>query len=153
LLSVKMVDITSKPEAYREATATGFIKLRRETIELIRKKLIEKGDVLAVSTVAAINAVKNTPNILPLTHNIPITSVEVNYELQDDGVRVFVTVKTTAKTGVEMEALVGVMAALLNIWDMVKKYEKDPTGQYPHTMITDVRVLRKVKVESIEGKS
>jgi len=153
LLSVKMVDITSKPEAYREATATGFIKLRHETIELIRKKLIEKGDVIAVSTVAAINAVKNTPNILPLTHNIPITSVEVNYELQDDGVRVFVTVKTTAKTGVEMEALAGVMAALLNIWDMVKKYEKDPTGQYPHTMITDVRVLRKVKVESIEGKS
>ena len=152
-MSVKMVDITSKPEVYREATATGFIKLRRETIELIRKKLIEKGDVLAVSTVAAINAVKNTPNILPLTHNIPITSVEVNYELQDDGVRVFVTVKTTAKTGVEMEALVGVMAALLNIWDMVKKYEKDPTGQYPHTLITDVRILKKVKVESIEGKS
>jgi cyclic pyranopterin phosphate synthase len=95
--------------------------------------------------VAAINGVKNTPFLLPLTHNIPITSVKVDYEFLDDGVRVYVNVKTTAQTGVEMEALVGAVMALLNIWDMVKKYEKNEAGQYPYTVINDVRVIEKVK--------
>jgi cyclic pyranopterin phosphate synthase len=144
-MSVRMIDVTEKPYSYREATATGFIRLRRETIELIKNKLVEKGDVLAVSTVAAINGVKNTPFLLPLTHNIPITSVKVDYEFLDDGVRVYVNVKTTAQTGVEMEALVGAVMALLNIWDMVKKYEKNEAGQYPYTVINDVRVIEKVK--------
>jgi len=144
-MSVRMIDVTEKPYLYREATATGFIRLRRETIELIKNKLVEKGDVLAVSTVAAINGVKNTPFLLPLTHNIPITSVKVDYEFLDDGVRVYVNVKTTAQTGVEMEALVGAVMALLNIWDMVKKYEKNEAGQYPYTVINDVRVIEKVK--------
>jgi cyclic pyranopterin phosphate synthase len=140
-----MIDVTEKPYSYREATATGFIRLRHETIELIKSKLVEKGDVLAVSTVAAINGVKNTPFLLPLTHNIPITSVKVDYEFLDDGVRVYVNVKTTAQTGVEMEALVGAVMALLNIWDMVKKYEKNEAGQYPYTVINDIRVVEKVK--------
>ncbi|MCC6053736.1 MAG: cyclic pyranopterin monophosphate synthase MoaC [Thermosphaera sp.] len=144
-MPVRMIDVTEKPYSYREATATGFIRLRRETIELIKNKLVEKGDVLAVSTVAAINGVKNTPFLLPLTHNIPITSVKVDYEFLDDGVRVYVNVKTTAQTGVEMEALVGAVMALLNIWDMVKKYEKNEAGQYPYTVINDVRVIEKVK--------
>lgn len=144
-MPVRMIDVTEKPYSYREATATGFIRLRRETIELIKYKLVEKGDVLAVSTVAAINGVKNTPFLLPLTHNIPITSVKVDYEFLDDGVRVYVNVKTTAQTGVEMEALVGAVMALLNIWDMVKKYEKNEAGQYPYTVINDVRVIEKVK--------
>lgn len=144
--SVKMVDITSKEESYREARATGFIKLKPETIELIKKNLVEKGNVIAASTVAAINAVKMTPHILPLTHNIPITGVDVKFEIiENSGIRVEVTVKTTAKTGVEMEALVGVAVALLNVWDMVKKYEKDERGQYPHTAITEIRVVEKVK--------
>jgi len=144
-MSVRMIDVTEKPYSYREATATGFIRLRHETIELIKSKLVEKGDVLAVSTVAAINGVKNTPFLLPLTHNIPITNVKVDYEFLDDGVRVYVNVKTTAQTGVEMEALVGVAMALLNIWDMVKKYEKNEAGQYPYTVINDIRVVEKVK--------
>jgi cyclic pyranopterin phosphate synthase len=144
-MPVRMIDVTEKPYSYREATATGFIRLRRETIELIKNKLVEKGDVLAVSTVAAINGVKNTPFLLPLTHNIPITNVKVDYEFLDDGVRVYVNVKTTAQTGVEMEALVGAVMALLNIWDMVKKYEKNEAGQYPYTVINDVRVIEKVK--------
>ncbi|MCC6052577.1 MAG: cyclic pyranopterin monophosphate synthase MoaC, partial [Desulfurococcaceae archaeon] len=91
------------------------------------------------------NAVKSVPHLLPLTHNIPITSVDVEFTLVEDGVRVHVKVKTTAKTGVEMEALMGVLVALLNIWDMVKKYEKDERGQYPHTVISDVRVVEKIK--------
>lgn len=144
-MAVKMVDVTTKAETYREATATGFIRLKSDTVRLIKEKLIEKGDVIAVSSVAAINAVKQTPHLLPLTHNIPITSVDVKFDIEEEGVRVYVTVKSTAKTGVEMEALVGVTMALLNIWDMVKKYEKDEAGQYPYTTITDIRVLRKVK--------
>ncbi|MEM1596288.1 MAG: cyclic pyranopterin monophosphate synthase MoaC [Desulfurococcaceae archaeon] len=140
-----MIDITNKPQVKREAVATGFIKLKRETVELVKNKLVEKGDVLTVSSIAAINAVKNTSNLLPLTHNIPITNVDVKYEIQDEGIRVYVTVKTTASTGVEMEALMGVAVALLNIWDMVKKYEKDELGEYPFTSITDIRVVQKVK--------
>jgi len=141
----KMVDVTGKDEVYREATATGFIKLKPETVKRIKEGSVEKGDVLTVSTIAAINAVKSVPHLLPLTHNIPITSVDVEFTLVEDGVRVHVKVKTTAKTGVEMEALMGVLVALLNIWDMVKKYEKDERGQYPHTVISDVRVVEKIK--------
>ncbi|MEM0297707.1 MAG: cyclic pyranopterin monophosphate synthase MoaC [Zestosphaera sp.] len=140
-----MADVTSKPETFREAIAEGFIKLRRETLKMIKEGLVEKGDVLAVSTVAAVQAAKKTFELLPLTHNIPITHVSVTYEILDDGIKAIVTVKTTAKTGVEMEALTGVALALLNIWDMVKKYEKDELGQYPETVISGIRIVRKVK--------
>lgn len=140
-----MVDVSSKPEVFREAVAEGFIKLKKETVRLIREGLVEKGDVLTISSVAALLAVKKTPELLPLTHNIPITHVSTSYEVLDDGVRVTVAVRTTAKTGVEMEALTGVTLALLNIWDMVKKYEKDEEGQYPETVISNVRVVRKTK--------
>jgi cyclic pyranopterin phosphate synthase len=149
----KMIDITEKAEVYREATATGFIKLRPETIKRIREGLVEKGDVFTVSTIAAINAVKNVPHLLPLTHNIPITTVDVQYVVEEDGVRVYVKVKTTAKTGVEMEALTGATIALLNIWDMVKKYEKDEKGQYPYTVISDVRIIEKIKGSISESRS
>ncbi|ADG90887.1 cyclic pyranopterin monophosphate synthase MoaC [Thermosphaera aggregans] len=144
-MSVHMVDVSGKPDSQREAVATGFIKLKKSTIELIRSGKIEKGNVLDVSSVSAILGVKKTIELLPLTHNIPISNVKVDFNIEEEGIRVYVTVKTTAKTGVEMEALMGATAALLNIWDMVKKYEKDEKGQYPETVITDVRVLSKVK--------
>ncbi len=144
-MSVHMVDISGKPESQREAIATGFIKLKKTTVELIRSGKVEKGDVLDASIIAAILGVKKTTELLPLTHNIPISNVKVDFSIEEEGVRVYVTVKTTAKTGVEMEALAGATAALLNIWDMVKKYEKDENGQYPETVITDVRVISKVK--------
>jgi len=131
-MSVHMVDVSGKPDSQREAVATGFIKLKKSTIELIRRGKIEKGNVLDVSSVSAILGVKKTPE-------------KVDFNIEEEGIRVYVTVKTTAKTGVEMEALMGATAALLNIWDMVKKYEKDEKGQYPETVITDVRVLSKVK--------
>ncbi len=141
-----MIDITGKEVVYREAVAEGVIRLRKETIDKIVKGEVEKGDVFTVSRIAAINAVKNTWNILPLCHNIPITHVQVDYKVIDsERIKVTVKVKTTAKTGVEMEALVGVTVALLNIWDMVKKYEKDPQGQYPHTRIEYIKVVSKTK--------
>lgn len=144
-VGIRMADITGKEDVYREATATGYIKLKPSTIEIIKKGLVEKGDVFSASTIAAIMSVKETPRILPLTHNIPITNVKVDFEVLDDGIRVYVTVKTTARTGVEMEALTGAAIALLNIWDMVKKYEKNEDGQYPYTVITDLRVIEKKK--------
>ncbi len=145
---MSMVDISSKKDVYREAIAEGVIKLRESTIDRIKKGLIEKGDVFTVSNIAAINAVKKTPYLLPLCHNIPITHVSVDYEfLDDERIKVRVRVRTTAKTGVEMEALTGVAIALLNIWDMVKKYEKDQEGQYPYTAIEEIRVISKVKRE------
>ncbi|AFL66198.1 cyclic pyranopterin monophosphate synthase subunit MoaC [Desulfurococcus amylolyticus DSM 16532] len=144
-VGIRMADITGKEDVYREATATGYIKLKPSTIEIIKKGLVEKGDVFSASTIVAIMSVKETPRILPLTHNIPITNVKVDFEVLDDGIRVYVTVKTTARTGVEMEALTGAAIALLNIWDMVKKYEKNEDGQYPYTVITDLRVIEKKK--------
>ncbi|MDI9619704.1 MAG: cyclic pyranopterin monophosphate synthase MoaC [Candidatus Nezhaarchaeota archaeon] len=142
-----MVDVSSKEEVYREAEAEGFIKLKRETLERIAKNEVEKGDVLSVTTTAAIMAAKKTAEILPLCHQLPLTNVSIKIALEDEGVRVRSLVKTVGKTGVEMEALVAVAAALLNIWDMVKRYEKDDAGQYPHTEITCIRVKKKAKVE------
>jgi len=146
-MKVKMVDVSLKPEVFREAIASGKIFLRKKTIELIREGKVEKGDVFSSSTIAAILAVKKTSEIIPLCHPIPITHVDVDFSIYDSYVKVTVKVRTTAKTGVEMEALTGVMAALLTIWDMVKKYEKDERGQYPETAITDIRVLAKLKGE------
>jgi len=144
-LSVKMVDVTPKPPVYREATATGYIKLRRETLKALKEGRLEKGDALAVAQVAAIMAAKRTPEIIPLCHPLPITSVDVSFTLSEDGVQVKATVRTVAQTGVEMEALTAATVALLTIWDMVKKLEKDEAGQYPYTEILGIRVESKVK--------
>lgn len=147
-MSVRMVDISGKSESVRVARAEGVIRLSPSTVRLIAEGRVEKGDVFTVSKVAAISAVKRTPEILPLCHNIPITHVDVTFEIVgEDRIRVETTVRTVAKTGVEMEALVGTSVALLTIWDMVKKYEKDESGQYPHTRIEYVRVVEKVKEE------
>jgi len=142
---VKMVDIGSKPDVVRIAKATGFICLMPGTVEKIKKGQVPKGDVFSVAETAAIMAVKRTPELIPLTHPIPITGVEVELKLEQECVRVTVEVKSTGKTGVEMEALAGVVGALLTIWDMVKGLEKDKYGQYPKTAIEEIRVLKKVK--------
>ncbi len=141
-----MIDVSRKSISLRIAVAEGVIRLRRETVERIKKQLVEKGDVTTAVSIAASVGVKNTPLLVPFTHNIPIEHVGVDIDYPDDEhVRVVVTVKATAKTGVEMDALAGVTAALLTIWDMVKKYEKDEKGQYPYTRIEYVRVLEKIK--------
>jgi cyclic pyranopterin phosphate synthase len=145
---MSMVDITAKPEVYREAKAKGTIKLKPETIRLIREGKVKKGDPFQVAKVAGILAAKNTSSLIPLCHPLPLTNVEVNLEIVDDSaVSVEATVKTKAQTGVEMEALAAVTVALLTVWDMTKAYEKDKLGQYPHTVIQDIRVVRKVKEE------
>jgi len=141
-----MVDITGKSEVYREAMARGSIQLREQTIELIKRGKVEKGDPLYTAKIAGILAAKNTSSLIPLCHPIPLTNVDLDAKIVNDSmVSVEATVKTRAQTGVEMEALVSCAAALLTIWDMTKQYEKDQDGQYPHTLIRDIRVTRKVK--------
>lgn len=146
IIQMAMVDITAKPEVYREATARGTLKLKSETIELIKEGKVEKGDPFYAAKIAGVLAAKNTSSLIPLCHPLPLTDVKVDIEMVDDSsVQVEATVKTRAQTGVEMEALVAASMALLTIWDMTKQYEKDAQGQYPHTLIQNIRVVRKVK--------
>ncbi len=113
--------------------------------EAITAGQVKKGDVLTTARLAAILAVKDTPRLIPLCHPIPITGLDVNFDLEGERVRATVTVTSVGKTGVEMEALTGVAVALLNVWDMVKYLEKDETGNYPETEIEEIRVLQKRK--------
>jgi cyclic pyranopterin phosphate synthase len=141
-----MVDITEKPEIYREATAKGIINLKTVTLELIKDGKIEKGNPFEVAKIAGILAAKNTSSIIPLCHPLPLTGVNVELKIVGDSqVEAEATVRTRAKTGVEMEALVAAATALLTIWDMTKKYEKNVKGQYPSTSIQNLRVVQKVK--------
>jgi len=145
---LKMIDISKKEASHRVAEAYGRIKLKGDTIRAIKKGAVDKGDPLATAQIAAILGVKKTPEIIPLCHQIPITSIKVDFDIRDDSIEAGCRVEADYKTGVEMEALVGVSIALLTIWDMVKYLEKDEKGQYPTTSITEVRVVEKRK-ESI----
>ncbi|PSN92149.1 cyclic pyranopterin monophosphate synthase MoaC [Candidatus Marsarchaeota G2 archaeon OSP_D] len=144
---MRMADISDKPVLRRVAEASGRIRLRRETVELIRRGGVEKGDPLGGAQFAGVEAAKKTWELLPLCHQIPLTSVDVSFELGADFVEVRTRVAADYKTGVEMEALTSCALALLTIWDMVKKYEKDEKGQYPYTLIEGIRVVSKVKGE------
>ena len=144
-MAIKQVDVSGKPMVRREAVARGFIKLKPETIRMIREGRVEKGDPLQVARLGGINAVKFTPILLPLCHQLKIDNVSIETRLMDDGVEVLARVKAFERTGVEMEALTAVSIALLNIWDVVKAYEKDERGQYPETEITGIKVLEKLK--------
>ena len=144
-MSVRQADISDKPVVFRQATATGRILLSRKTLQLIRKGKLEKGDPIAISKTMAILAVKKTPEMLALCHPLRIEHVEVVETLLEDSIEATVTVSAHEKTGVEMEALTAVGIALLNIWDVVKAYEKDRRGQYPSTRIEGIRVVEKVK--------
>jgi len=140
-----MVDISPKDVVRREAYAEGEIRLKPSTIKRLRAKRLEKGDAIAAAEVAAIIAAKNTPNILPFCHSIPLTTIRTSHSYKDNSLKVESYVKGLAKTGVEMEALTAVSTYLLTIWDMAKQYEKDPNGQYPSTAIMNIRVTKKVK--------
>ena len=148
---VKMVEIGEKPDVLRIAKARGVIRLRESTVQRILKGEIKKGDVVSVAQLAAIMAVKKTPEIVPLCHPIPITGVDVNFSLGEDRVIIEVEVRSIGKTGVEMEALTGASAALLAVWDMVKAYEKNERGEYPYTAIEEIRVVRKIKISLTRG--
>jgi cyclic pyranopterin phosphate synthase len=140
-----MIDISEKPMVRRQATAEGRIILRKSTMKLLEDGKVEKGDPLAIASVAAIQAVKSTPASLMLCHQVPVEATKVDFSKDEDSVTVRVDVVAQSRTGVEMEALNGVASALLNIWDVVKKYEKDDNGQYPTSRIENIHVVRKIK--------
>lgn len=142
---VRMVDVSEKKDVTRIAVAEGFIKLRSSTINAILNREVAKGNVIAAANIAGVMAVKKTPELIPMCHPIPITSVKFDFDVEKDGVKVTCTVKSKGKTGVEMEALTGVSVALLTIWDMVKSMEKDEYGNYPETSIEVIRVVEKIK--------
>lgn len=146
---LNMVDVSHKPVVKRIAEAEGKIKLKPETIHKIQQEQIEKGDVFSAADLAGILAVKKTPELIPLCHLIPLSKVDINFTVHRKHITVRCTVIGEYKTGVEMEALVGVNTALLTIWDMVKYLEKDEEGQYPNTEITGIKVLKKKKQKVI----
>ena len=123
---VKMVDVGLKPATDREATARGYVSMQPTTLQLIREGLIKKGDVLTIAQLAGIMGAKRTAELIPLCHPLPLNVVEVNLELDENQHRVKITAmaKTSAKTGVEMEALTAVSVAALTVYDMCKSADK-----------------------------
>jgi cyclic pyranopterin phosphate synthase len=134
----QMVDVSNKPLSARVAIAKGRIALAKETVALVRKNKIAKGDVMATARIAGIQAAKRTAQLIPLCHTIPLSEVKVDVDLFDDAAEITCTARTIAQTGVEMEALTGVSVALLTIYDMCKAVDKG-------MKIGDVRLLKKTK--------
>ncbi|MCK5661499.1 MAG: cyclic pyranopterin monophosphate synthase MoaC [Methanosarcinales archaeon] len=141
----RMVDISDKCTLQRMATTSGRIVLSSDTIARIVDGTVEKGNVLATARIAAIMAAKKTPDIIPMCHQIPVTSCDVEFDISEQHITSTVTVKSVGSTGVEMEALHAVCVSLLTIWDMVKSAEKDVDGNYPDTVIENVKVIEKIK--------
>ena len=123
----RMVDVSGKAETFREAVASGQVRMRPETLALIQRGGLPKGDVLAVARVAGIMAAKRTPNLIPLCHPLPLSAVEVDFDFdeQESAVIIHAHVRCTAVTGVEMEALTAVSVAALTIYDMCKAVDKE----------------------------
>jgi cyclic pyranopterin monophosphate synthase len=134
----QMVNVSAKPLSARTAVATGKIRLRSETLDLISKNQIAKGNVFATARIAGIQAAKQTPYLIPLCHTLPLSEVRIDIVTSNDHAEAKCTARTTAQTGVEMEALTGVTAALLTIYDMCKALDKK-------MQIFDVRLVSKRK--------
>ena len=122
----RMVDVSQKPVTTRLAKANGCVKMKLETLAAIRSNSLAKGDVLGVARVAGIMAAKRTPELVPLCHQIPLSSVEITFELDEllPGIRVEAAVSTNAQTGVEMEAITAVSVSLITIYDMAKGVDR-----------------------------
>jgi cyclic pyranopterin phosphate synthase len=133
-----MVDVSAKPLSTRTAIACGKIRLQRETLDLIANDEIAKGNVFATARIAGIQAAKQTDQLIPLCHTLPLGEVKIEIVTSNGGAQVKCTARTVAQTGVEMEALVGVTVALLTIYDMCKAVDKQME-------ISDVRLLQKEK--------
>lgn len=134
--AARMVDVSAKPTSARTARATGLVLVSAEVISLLRGSGVPKGDALAVARIAGIMGAKRTPDLVPLCHPIGITGVDVELTVLDEGVAIGARVRTTDRTGVEMEALTAVVTAGLAVIDMVKAVD-------PAAVITDVRVEEK----------
>jgi len=136
--AARMVDVGHKPAQRRVASAEGVVQCAPATIAALRAQALPKGDVLTVAKIAAIQAAKRTDELIPLCHSLPVDAVEVEFSVEDDAVTIRARVSTTAKTGVEMEALMAVSVAALTIYDMCKAVDKA-------MVIGSIRVIGKVK--------
>ena len=138
--AARMVDVGGKAESHRVAVAAGTIRMRRETLALVKSGSAKKGDVLGVARVAAIQAAKRTSELIPLCHPVPLSSVSIEFSLDEgaSSIECRATVECTARTGVEMEALTAVQVALLTIYDMCKAVDKE-------MVISGVRLVSKTK--------
>lgn len=136
----EMVDIGDKKIVHREAAAEGRIYLRPETIKLIKKQDIKKGEVLSTARIAGIQAAKKTFELIPLTHNIPISKISVEFKIENDHIKIKAFAACDWKTGIEMEALTAVSVAALTIYDMCKGVDKD-------MQIADIKLKEKKKHE------
>ena len=136
--AARMVDVGAKPVQRRTASAEGFVHCAAATIRALRKQALPKGDVLAVAKIAAIQAAKRCDELIPLCHSLPLDAVDVTFKIEAAAILILASASTTAKTGVEMEALTAVSVAALTIYDMCKAVDKAMT-------IGDIRVTEKVK--------
>jgi cyclic pyranopterin phosphate synthase len=132
----RMVDVSSKTETIREATAKGRVTMQPETLALITTGTAKKGDVLAVARLAGIMAAKRTADLIPLCHPLPISAVTLDIDLTEYAIEIAATVRTTGRTGVEMEALTAVSVAALTVYDMLKAADRAMT-------IEAIRVVQK----------
>ena len=137
--------IHKKPVVYRRAVAVGELALGPASRRALARARVPKGDPLPAAELAALLALKRTPELIPHCHPVPITGARVDVTRTRSGVRARVEVEALYRTGVEMEALVGVTLALLTVWDMVKDLEKDGDGLYPNARLGPVRVVEKEK--------
>ena len=135
---VQMVDVSAKPQSMRIAIATGKIKINRAAAAAISRNKIAKGNVLATAQIAGIQAAKRTAELIPLCHPLFLSNVAVDFEMASDAITAKCTARTTAQTGVEMEALTGAAVALLTIYDMCKAIDKEME-------ISEVRLIKKTK--------
>ena len=136
--TARMVDVSAKPVQRRRAVAEGCIELAPATVQALKDRALPKGDVLTVARIAAIQAAKRTDELIPLCHGLPVEKVDVDFEVEDGGVMIRATVITSAKTGIEMEALTAVSVAALTIYDMCKAVDKA-------MVIGAIRVTEKIK--------
>lgn len=134
--TAQMVDVGDKDVSRRRAVATALITTRPEVIDMIAEAGLPKGDALPVARIAAVMGAKRTSDLIPLCHPLPLTGIDVDFELLDSGVRITGAVKTVAKTGVEMEALTAVSVAALTIFDMIKAVDN-------RAVIGDIKVIEK----------
>jgi cyclic pyranopterin phosphate synthase len=134
----KMVDVGGKPVSRRTARAAGRIRLRPETLALIKANQMQKGDVLAAARIAGIAGAKRTSDLIPLCHNIPIDVVDVRFDMEADGIAIEARAACEARTGIEMEALTAVAVAALTIYDMCKAVDKA-------MVIEGIRLVEKTK--------
>ena len=136
--NARMVDVGAKPSQRRTARAEGFVRCAAETIRLLQERALPKGDVLTVAQIAGIQAAKRCDELIPMCHSLPLDVVDISFTVEADGIRIRASVSTTAKTGVEMEALTAVSVAALTIYDMCKAVDKA-------MVIGEIRVTEKIK--------